>query len=149
VNRSAMVNLRLVADLEWFYLEAEGDLGMHGQNYDPDRWRGGSPDPDAAAKCRTAAVVRWCEVARRLRVIGHEDERVLRLAYTPHQWRGLERWGRLAGVAAWLYDREDVVDSGVALAMLHGQKGAEVVLKDYEDRAKKRLADAFKKYREA
>lgn len=105
--------------LRWFFTEADGELGMRAACLEP----GGSNETgEAAAKRRTDACVNWSEVSSRLRKVGPERERVLRLAYTPHRWPGLERWYELAGVAAWLVDREDVIAAGRRIA---GQKPAD------------------------
>ena len=138
--------LRHVADLEWYCNESDGDLGLHAQNYDPDRWRGGSPDPEKFGVSRAAAADRFRRVHAAVMALTADDHRVLRLAYTDHRWRGLERWGREAGVACWLYDREDVIDAGLALQTLMGQKGAEGWLEEHRRKAAETLRVALAAY---
>ena len=101
------MNIREAAiELRWFFGEAEGELGLRGVSLEPS---GGGEQPEAAASRQTSAYLRWTDTSRRLTAIGAPLERVLRLAYTPHRWAGLGRWYELAGVAAWLTDREDVI----------------------------------------
>lgn len=95
---------RALHDLRWFYSEAEGDLGLRGQSLEPGL--GGDSDPHERASRRLEDASRWSDVASRLRAIGTRHERVLRLAYTPHRWVGLDDWFELAGVAAYLVAEE-------------------------------------------
>jgi hypothetical protein len=137
------------ADLEWFFNDRRGDLGLHAQNYDPDRWRGDSVDPDRHGVARTASVQREQRVLAALRLLNREHDRVICVAYSEHRWRGLERLGRAAGVAAWLYDPEDAIDGGLALATLVNQEGARDYLKEHFARAEATLRAAFVAYGKA
>lgn len=103
-------------DLMWFYSgEAEADLGLHGSGLERSTC---AFDAVEAADKVANRVIRYAEVKRRLERIGSTRERVLRLAFTPHAWRGLERWYELAGVACMLTDREDVIAASRRVASL-------------------------------
>lgn len=146
------LRLNHAADLDWFFNDRRGDLGLHAQNYDPDRWRGDSVDPDRHGVARTASVQRERRVLASLRLLAEgsrEHDRVLCLAYSEHRWRGLERWGRAAAVAAWQYDPIDVLDGGLALAMLVNQAGATAILSEYQAKAEATLRAALVAYGKA
>lgn len=106
-------------DLRWFFAEAEGDLGLRGIDYDRS---GGEVDPHEIAARRIEDVARWTNVATRLRAIGTTHERVLRVAFTPHRWPGLERWYELAGVAALIVDGEDLLGGARAIVGMTPEK---------------------------
>lgn len=103
-----------VIELKWFYSEAEGDLGMRAASLEPS---GGDSDGAAKARRRTEACVRWTEAVRRLRLLPQGDERVLRVAYSPVAWPGLERHYELAGVCALLVERRQAPSSVIAAHM--------------------------------
>jgi hypothetical protein len=110
------VNVREAAiELRWFFTEADGELGLRAMSLEPGA---GGGDPERAAARQTLAYLRWTKVNGGLRAVGGTMARVLRVAYTPHRWVGLERWYELAGVAAMLTDREDVTDAGRRVAKL-------------------------------
>lgn len=141
-----------VADLEWFFNDRRGDLGLHAQNYDPERWRGDSVDPERHGVARTASVQRERRVLESLRLLAEssrEHDRVICLAFSEHRFRGLERWGRAAAVAAWQYDPVDVLDGGLALAMLVNQAGAAAILAEYQAKAEATLRAALAAYGKA
>ncbi len=125
-------------ELRWFYGESESALGLHGQNLErnPEAY-----DAAAAADRASAHVARYCDVTRRLRHVGLEDERVLRLAFYPREWPGLARWYELAGVGALLVNREDVIAGGRKLAAMPAAQSRPLRV-----RAEKTLAKALEAF---
>jgi hypothetical protein len=106
-------------ELRWFYAEGEGALGLRAADYQPRQSRSEGAE---SARSYEEVVARWTEVARRLRGLPQGHERVLRLAFTPHRWPGLERWYELAGVAALMVDPDDVVEAGRAIVAMPAVK---------------------------
>lgn len=133
---------RAVADLRWFYVEAEGDLGLHAQSYEPSD--GSAREGYEVARERDRECARWSEVARRLRAMPPGHERVLRLAYTEHRWIQLERWYELAGVAALLVSRVRGISVEAAGRAVVGLAGAEAT--DMRSEARRALDAALGHY---
>lgn len=102
-------------ELRWYFTESEGELGLRAASLEPGT---GDADPERAASRRTAAYLREADVIRRIHAVGGASARVLRVAYTPYRWMGLERWYELAGVGALLLDREDIIAAGKRVAKL-------------------------------
>lgn len=142
-------HLRHVADLEWFFNERRGDLGYKAQNYDPDRWKGDSHDPDRYGVTRAAATAREWRIGLALYSLTHEQLRTIEVAYAEHRYRGLERWGREAGVAARLFNAENKEGAGLTLAAMLTQPESRAEAEALRRRAETALRGAMRAYVDA